>query len=813
MLEKIIKNKKYIKVGSVILAIIVLSFFKIYSYKLDNSLANFANLIHGEQTLDSNIVLIHISPRDIESLGSWPLKRSLYALLIDELSNYKVRKIGLEIFLTDNYSQQNIYNNVLINEIKKAKNVVLSSILNNIRFVDGKFIADSIVYPVPKKKIADLETGHLNFLNRDGIYIPAVVSAGKNSEKAFSLVLAGLSGWKEQSIKVNFYSSWKLFKKYSLLEFFSMINNHNPKLKLLKNKIVIIGVSDPLIATSFSTVFDNELPGIGLHALALDNILTGKNIIIKYKAISTILFFIILIIVPFLTIRKKSYYFHFAIAFLIMAFGLFVFADLELDYMAFLFPLFLLAIVDISIEFTERKSLLSKTISEAEILRSNLKEKENELIQLENELNNAAQSESDLLKLQIEDLNKEIVKLRKEEQDQIAVNIDEDEKSTKNFEGIIYRSKKMASVVDLIKKVAPENATILVLGESGSGKELVAQAIHKLSPRKDNNFVIVNCAALSDTLLESELFGHVKGAFTDAVKDKTGRFEAADKGTIFLDEIGETSENFQVKLLRVLQTGDFQKVGSSETKHTDVRIVAATNKSLTNLVKEKKFREDLYYRLNVINITLPPLRERKEDIEILANHFLKREAPNLVISKAVMNQLTEHRWKGNVRELESIIKRAAIFAKAEGREIVKLRDLPEELAKQDKSNLENLILESLREKEFSHSSINETARELGDLNRTVVSENFRGIFFMYYYENQFDIDKAVKKIAATDESSILEKVNSKAITYLKNIEKDLDKLDMKSFKEVKEAFASKYKNLPQKYHIYLDKVIRKILEN
>ena len=260
-------------------------------------------------------------------------------------------------------------------------------------------------------------------------------------------------------------------------------------------------------------------------------------------------------------------------------------------------------------------------------------------------------------------------------------------------------------------------------------------------------------------------------------------------------------------------TGDFQKVGSSETKHTDVRIVAATNKSLTNLVKEKKFREDLYYRLNVINITLPPLRERKEDIEILANHFLKREAPNLVISKAVMNQLTEHRWKGNVRELESIIKRAAIFAKAEGREIVKLRDLPEELAKQDKSNLENLILESLREKEFSHSSINETARELGDLNRTVVSENFRGIFFMYYYENQFDIDKAVKKIAATDESSILEKVNSKAITYLKNIEKDLDKLDMKSFKEVKEAFASKYKNLPQKYHIYLDKVIRKILEN
>ena len=813
MLEKIINNKKYIKVGAVILAIIVLLFFKNYSYKLDNSLANFANLIHGEQALDSNIVLIHISPRDIESLGSWPLKRSLYALLIDELSNYKVKEIGLEVFLTDNYSQQNIYNNVLVNEIKKAKDVVLSSILNNVRFVDGKFIADSIVYPVPKKEMADLETGHLNFLNRDGIYIPTVVVAGKNSEKAFSLALAGLSGWKEQSIKVNFYSSWKSFKKYSLLEFFSMVNNHNPKLKLLKNKTVIIGVSDPLIATSFSTVFDDELPGIGLHALALDNILSGKYVNIKYKIISTVLFFIILLIVPFLTIRKKSYYFHFAVAFLIMAFALFIFADLELDYMAFLFPLFLLAVVDISIEFTERKSLLSKTISEAEVLRSNLREKENELVQLENRLNSAAQSESYSLKLQIENLNKEIVNLRREEQDQIAADTDEDEKSMKNFEGIIYRSKKMASVVNLIKKVAPENATILVLGESGSGKELVAQAIHKLSPRKDNKFVVVNCAALSDTLLESELFGHVKGAFTDAVKDKTGRFEAADKGTIFLDEIGETSENFQVKLLRVLQTGDFQMVGSSETKHADVRVVAATNKNLTNLVKEKKFREDLYYRLNVINITLPPLRERKEDVEVLANYFLKREAPNLVISKAVMNQLTEYRWKGNVRELESVIKRAAIFAKAEDREIVKLRDLPEELAKQDKSNLENLILESLREKEFSHSSINETARELGDLNRTVISENFRGIFFMYYCESQFNIDSAVKKIAATDDSSIIEKVNSKALTYLKNIEKDLSKLNSNSLEEIKEAFTSKYKNLPQKYHIYLDKVIQKMIEN
>ncbi len=813
MFEKIIGYRKYIKIAVILLAFLVILLFKNSIFKFDNTLTSVFNYTYGGNKLDTNIVIVHISAHDIESLGDWPLKRSYYALLINQLNRYGVKKIGLEIFLSQNLTSQKIYNNVIANVIKKWKNVVLSSDAGNVQVKNNIAIADTIFYPAPKLLSESIPSGHLNVLTYDGIYIPTQIQVKDRLEPCFIYALAGKKNQSYGLFKVNVYSSWKSFRNFSFLEFFNLAKNNNPVLNLLKNKIVIIGVSDPLLAKKFSTVYDDELPGVGLHALALDNLLTGRNINYSFKSLSTYVFIVFLLFLGFLKFSNKAYYFHTGIAFLIIAFGIFIFFHIEIDYLSFFIPLILLGIVDTAIDFSEKKLLLKKSESETENLRKSLRSKEEELLKLEEELKHTAFSQSEALKQQIEELNAEIEKLKKAEQDEEIAKVVEDENIVKNFEGIIYRSKKIASVVDLIKKVAPENATVLVLGESGSGKELVAQAIHKLSTRKDKNFVVVNCAALSDTLLESELFGHVKGAFTDAVKDKKGRFEAADGGTIFLDEIGETSENFQVKLLRVLQTGDFQRVGSSETIHADVRVVAATNKNLEKLVKEGKFREDLYYRLNVISIKIPPLRERKEDIEILANYFIKKEFEQLSISKAVMNQLVQNQWKGNVRELESVMKRAAIFAKSENREIIKLRDLPEELAKQDKSNLENLIIESLREKKFSHSSINETARELGDLNRTVVSENFRGIFFKYYCEYNYNLEKAVNKIAATDEEEVKEKVRSKVTTYLNNIEKDIEKSNHSDFENIKSEFASKYKNLPQKYHSYLDKVIRKIIEN
>ena len=232
---------------------------------------------------------------------------------------------------------------------------------------------------------------------------------------------------------------------------------------------------------------------------------------------------------------------------------------------------------------------------------------------------------------------------------------------------IVGSASAMQDVYRLVRLAAPRGASVLLVGETGTGKELIARAVHKLSRRSDGPFIRVNCGALHENLLESELFGHVKGAFTGAVENKTGRFEAAHGGTIFLDEINSTSPKLQVKLLRVLHEREFERVGESRTIRVDVRVIAATNASLEELVGTGEFREDLYYRLNVVPIVLPPLRERRDDIPHLAQYFLRRyvQQNNCVVpelSSAVMDGLRAHDWPGNVRELENTLERLIVLS-------------------------------------------------------------------------------------------------------------------------------------------------------
>ena len=232
-----------------------------------------------------------------------------------------------------------------------------------------------------------------------------------------------------------------------------------------------------------------------------------------------------------------------------------------------------------------------------------------------------------------------------------------------SLDNIIGQSEAMVKVYQMVEKVAPRDATVLIRGESGTGKELIAQAIHQQSLRAKGAFIAVNCAALPETLLESELFGHEKGAFTGAEKQKRGRFELADSGTIFLDEIGDMSPATQVKVLRILQSKELTRLGSEEMIHVDVRTVAATNRNLEALIKENIFREDLYYRLNVFPIYLPPLRERKEDIPDLVLHFLKKNHQSGdKIDPHTMRALMNYHWPGNIRELENIIERMIIMS-------------------------------------------------------------------------------------------------------------------------------------------------------
>jgi formate hydrogenlyase transcriptional activator len=275
----------------------------------------------------------------------------------------------------------------------------------------------------------------------------------------------------------------------------------------------------------------------------------------------------------------------------------------------------------------------------------------------------------DEIKALKEELSRENADLEKE-----VAYLEEEVRTEHNFGEIVGKNAALREILNKVQTVAPTDSTVLVYGETGTGKELIARALHELSPRKGRTFVKLNCAAIPTGLLESELFGHEKGAFTGAITQKVGRFELANRGTLFLDEVGDIPPELQPKLLRVLQEQEFERLGSTKTIKVDVRLVAATNRDLAQMVAENKFRSDLYYRLNVFPLMLPPLRERADDIPGLVRHFTQRFARRMgrrieSIPTAVMDALVRYSWPGNVRELQNVIERAVILSKGSSLEV------------------------------------------------------------------------------------------------------------------------------------------------
>lgn len=780
---------------------------------IDNEIENLFIKTRGQLEPDTNIIIIHFSENDIARIGPWPIKRNYYALLINQLTHLGVKKIGLEVFLSSRLVTQSVYDNLLMKEIEKSGKVILSCIAGSIVEKNNLFVTDSLSYPSPKLLNEKLLTGHINYLKEDRYEIPLNLRQNEVYEKAFSLQLSGKQ-LDQKSVIVNFVSSWNSFKKYSALDFAELVYSQSNELKLFKNKIIIIGISDPQIASAIQTPFDEQMPGVALHAFALDNILNSRDVDNRFYVLSaTTLLLIILGLIIYRSIynnKNITIYLFAVISVIIGSFVLINFYYWKISLSFFFIPLLAIIITDISLYFIQGKEELKGALDESTALRNLLHSKENQLNTLQREIKESGKESSQLIE-KINSLQSDIKKLKGSEDDRSQAGIIVSGK-VENFYGIIYSSTLMKRVVDLIQKAAPTDATILITGDSGTGKELVAKAVHSLSKRKDKNFISVNCAALNDSLLESELFGYEKGAFTGAVTDKQGRFELADGGTIFLDEIGETSENFQSKLLRVLQSGEIEKVGSTKPNSVDVRVVAATNKNLSALVKEKLFREDLYYRLNVINIEVPPLKDRKEDINLLAKSFIEAENSSLQISVSALQALNDYNWKGNVRELESVVMRAIIFTKSDGRNLIQLADLPKEIVKETTFGFDDIVLESLRSKKFSHSAIVETARELGNVNRTLISENLRGLAFKILVECNFNIDKAILTISESGDKETNDRVRDKLQTFIKNIENDILKSGVNNFEAVKKKFASKYKNLPVKFHLYLDKVIQNKIE-
>ena len=332
-------------------------------------------------------------------------------------------------------------------------------------------------------------------------------------------------------------------------------------------------------------------------------------------------------------------------------------------------------------------SRLQKELTDANSrLEERVAEKTSELLHSNHHLKNAL-AELERLKNQLQAEN---------------IYLREELKREHNFEEIVYQCEGLKRILDEVGVVATTDATVLVLGETGTGKELIARALHNNSLRKDKAFVKVNCAALPANLVESELFGHEKGAFTGAFAQNMGRFELADGGTIFLDEIGDFPLELQAKLLRVLQDGEFERVGNPQTLKVDIRVIAATNKDLKSAIKSGSFREDLYYRLSVIPISLPPLRDRKEDIILLAKHFVNRDCTKLgkridTISPKTIEVLQAYSWPGNIRELENVIERAVILSHGT---TLKIDDLEDPL---DHSDFGNMYLSKAISMEYNSS--------------------------------------------------------------------------------------------------------------
>jgi len=384
----------------------------------------------------------------------------------------------------------------------------------------------------------------------------------------------------------------------------------------------------------------------------------------------------------------------------------------------------------------------------------------------------------------------------------------------RSYGGLIHSSKSpLKAVLALIDTVAAGDLPVIVQGETGTGKELVARAIHRNSGRSRAPFVAVNCGALSENLLESELFGHEKGAFTGAQARRKGRFELADGGTLFLDEITETAPAFQARLLRVLQEGTFERVGGEKTQRCNVRILAASNRDLKDEVDACRFRADLFYRLNGMTLKLPPLRERSGDLPVLVAHFLEKHASatKIRVSDAAMAIMAGYGWPGNIRELENTVRRAAMLAVGQNRLLVQVEDLgldlstaPQPLAASFQT-LDQQVLAALRQFAFSRSAITQTAKLLGDRDRGTITEYFRGLCFEALVAHDFDRTAAASFLADTEATEVIDRVLAKLDSYLENIKKAMAGLD--DALPLKKQMATAFKGLPKAYHPALEQVM------
>jgi transcriptional regulator with GAF, ATPase, and Fis domain len=810
---------------------------------------SFYHWIKPAESLSDDIVIITIGDKDVQVLEGWPITRDYYSYLIHALNQSGAKTIGLDVFFSGPDKSYPLYDSIMADFISTAGNVVLPMFFNELQETDSGTIqtfGKNAHYSVPNISQSAAANGFSNIGPDAVIYkIPLMVNTAQGRHYSFAAEIVrnfrgtdptinshnekNQSGMIDQAIDQEgyVYLNYPDFKdfpqKYSFINFLQKYRNEPDSVRL-DGKIAVIINTITGVAQIKSIPLNDRIPASYIHITAVNNLLLQNWL----KIVSSLVGWIIIFLLGLVCLAnwplanrgiRKWIIFLIPIVYGFLAIFIFMFLQILLPLVYPLIAIFagllftkVVAVKANQFESHFRSKELDKQLCDKENQLENIREQLKDLhIRLNQETDISEKNREQILhqKQSISDLEKELADLRTYQRPAKKVEAVE-------VEGMVYSKKSpMQKVMDLVVKVSADDIPVMISGETGTGKELIAQIIHQRSKRREDPFIAINCGALPETLLESELFGHEKGSFTGATATRKGRFELADGGTIFLDEVTETSPAFQARLLRILQESTFERVGGQIQLKTDVRVIAATNKDIQKLISDNIFRSDLFYRLNGFPISIPPLRERVDDIALLAEHFLKKHGNKNVsgFSSQSMEILNSYSWPGNVRELENCIRRAAILAQSEDRTLIQENDLPQDIREAESVTqlqivhkpLEEQILELMRSFKFSRSSIVQTANLLGNRDRGTITEYFRGLCFKYIVESDYNIKEAVQKIAGSSEQESCDNIRQKINDYLSNLE-NYAGIDPQANKPTNEQ-AAPYKGLPAKFDPYLDQIL------
>jgi transcriptional regulator with GAF, ATPase, and Fis domain/CHASE2 domain-containing sensor protein len=805
--------------------------------------------LRGKRQLSSQFLLVAVDENDLKALGGWPVTRDYYGYLIHILTEKNARVIGLDVLLDSPSRQYPEYDRMLAEFIRTSGRVVLPNVMDEARPSDPSVQ----VGPLPVFAQAAAGTGFSNLGNESVVrHIPLIAAGRDTLLPSFALALAQtalgakisregrhvlLSVQGKPIVRIPVDKNGRMplnpaggISSIRIIRLTALLRKYEtaPDSLDLAGRLVLVAATAPSLPVLKSTPVSAQVPASVIQAAAAENILQKSWL--RFPAFPLSLAWIFAwmgLAYAFSFVRNLRPWILWTAAGAAASFGL---ALGLLVVLRLVMPLSIsiLLFLGTSLLLRRRKGRQERQRNArfSEAIEAQIAVKEKALAEAEQKLLEAeallVKETSEKKQLSeagrklAEEKETAVLELEKQVRDLKASFEPPGQSRNALFPEIIYEpGSPMALVLRMVEKAAPDDIPVLIQGETGTGKELVARAIHEGGARRKKPFIAVNCGALSESLLESELFGHEKGAFTGAVGLRRGRFELAQGGTLFLDEITETTQAFQAKLLRVLQDGAFERVGGEGTLQANVRVIAAHNADLGRAVREKRFREDLYFRLKGFPIDLPPLRNRPEDISALVLFFSRKygRGSAVRVSDAAMEKLKFYRWPGNVRELENTVRRAVLLARSDGRELVQIKDLPEEIRKEMTDAepvlyhpMETQILETLRAFRFTHSAIGQTAKVLGNRDRGTVTEYFRGLCFQYLAQHRGDVAKAAAALAGSGESATVARVEAKMRDYLENVRASLAEKPILDYTE-----PSCFKGLPQKFHPFLQRLIDTIL--